>query len=90
MWKPHKQGKIKLPEHHGKCAEVANISEYLWKIDPNGRFTMKKAQEALEGMVSHAIEISTRKPQVHGEYKEACKSCIEILNDFNIKEYKTN
>lgn len=33
MWKLSKEGKIKkLPPHHGKCAEIMNIDEYLHSI----------------------------------------------------------
>ena len=92
MWKLHKEGKIKLPEHHGKCAEVQNISEYLNKIDPKGMFTMKQAEESFEGAVSHARQIGDviKKDYtiLHKEFKKACNSCNPLLSDFNIKEYK--
>lgn len=92
-WELHKKGKIKLPEHHGKCAEVKNISEYLKQIDPQGKFTMIQAKEAFEGFVSHARQIGDRRRKgvvtlPHKDYKKACDSCIDILEDFNINEYK--
>lgn len=90
MWKLHSQGKIKLPEHHGKCAEVVNISDWLKKIDPKGKITIDEAKEAFEGVVSHAREIDKKLAEVHGTYKPACKSCASILDYFNIKEYKIN
>ncbi|MGJ1420112.1 YwqJ-related putative deaminase [Sphingobacterium spiritivorum] len=90
MWKLHKEGKIKLPEHHGKCAEVLNIFYWLKRIDPKGKMTMEEARDLFDGVVSHAKEIDKKLTEIHGVYKPACKSCVSILDYFNIKEYKIN
>ncbi|MBL7789579.1 MAG: hypothetical protein JNL75_07070, partial [Chitinophagales bacterium] len=95
MWELHIKGKLRLPEHHGKCAEVMNISQYLKKIDPKGKMTIEEARKALEGFVSHAKQITDdiRKGEIvlkHGEYKKACNSCNPQLKHFNIKEFKVN
>jgi len=92
MWAKHLKGEIKLPEYHGKCAEVMNIDEYLHSIDPNNRFTIDEARKALEGFVSHARQIGDmpKKKILHKDYKKACDSCIDILKDFGIAEYKIN
>ncbi|WP_288790908.1 YwqJ-related putative deaminase [uncultured Elizabethkingia sp.] len=95
MWKLHKEGKIKLPEHHGKCAEVLNISDWLKSIDPKGKMTIEEARDLFDGVVSHAKEIGDVKQKgtviaKHQDYKKACNSCLDILHHFNIKEYKIN
>ncbi|MGJ1433027.1 hypothetical protein ACR79M_15745 [Sphingobacterium spiritivorum] len=61
MWKLHKEGKIKLPEHHGKCAEVLNISDWLKRIDPKGKVTIEEARDLFDGVVSHAKQIGDNK-----------------------------
>ncbi len=87
MWK--KQQHL-LPNHHGKCAEVLNISDWLKQIDPKGKMTMGQAREAFEGVISHAKEIgsNTKIGSKHADYKKACDSCDPLLKHFNIKEYK--
>jgi hypothetical protein len=94
MWALSKAGKIKkLPPHHGKCAEVMKLSEYLKKIDPKGKLTIDEARKAFEGFVSHARQIGDdirkgEKILEHGEYKKACNSCSPLLKHFNLNEYK--
>jgi hypothetical protein len=94
MWELSKKGKIKkLPMHHGKCAEVMNISQYLKKIDPKGKMTIEEARKTFEGFISHAIQIGDEirkgeKIMGHGNYKKACNSCKPLLKHFNIKEFK--
>lgn len=93
MWQKHLNGSIKLPEHHGKCAEVVNISEWLWKIDPKGKMKIGEARKLFQGVSSHAKQIGNLKVKgkvvlSHGEYKEACNSCNPLLEYFNIKEFK--
>lgn len=89
MWEKHLRGEIKLPEHHGKCAEVMNIDEYLFKIDPQSKFTLDQARKEFEGFVSHTRQIGDN-PKInikHGDYKRACDSCNPLLKHFNIDEY---
>jgi hypothetical protein len=93
MWELHKKGTIELPKHHGKCAEVRNISEWLKRVDPDGKMTIREAREAFEGVVSHAKEIGDVKQSgrivvKHNDYKKACNSCNPLLKYFNIVEYK--
>lgn len=89
IWEKHLKGEIELPKHHGKCAEIMNIDEYLHSIDPLGNIkTQEQAQKAFEGFVSHARQIDKNVIENHNTYKPACKSCISVLKDFGIKEYK--
>lgn len=79
---------IKQIPHHGKCAEPASISKWLWEIDPKGKIKIQTARKEFEGVVSKAINIRGRKVSIknHGIYKEACNSCNPLLKYFNIQE----
>lgn len=73
---------------HGKCAEPAAISKWLWEIDPKGKMKINTARKEFEGVMSKAkaIKGTTFKSIHHGEIKPACKSCNPLLKYFNIKE----
>jgi CRISPR/Cas system CSM-associated protein Csm2 small subunit len=91
MWTRYKKGLMKLPEHHGKCAEVINISDWLKKVDPEFKMSIDEARLHFEGVVSHSRQIGDMKngsKLKHGDYKEACDSCNPLLNYFNITEVK--
>jgi hypothetical protein len=82
---------VLLPLHHGKCAEVMNISEWLKIIDPKLKMAIEDARKEFEGVISYAINIGeTQKGQIlkHGDYKKACNSCNPLLEYFNITEAK--
>ncbi len=90
MYKKSVIGEIKLPEWHGKCAEVLNISDWLKSIDPTGKMTILEARKAFDGVVSNAKQIGNFKGGLnHLEYKKACNSCNPLLKYFNIIEIKT-
>nr|WP_294939063.1 YwqJ-related putative deaminase [uncultured Flavobacterium sp.] len=80
--------KLRMRPQHGKCAEPAAISKWLWEIDPKGKMKIKQARKEFEGVVSKAMSIksSSFKAVQHGKPKEACKSCNPLLKHFNIKE----
>lgn len=73
-----------------KCAEILNISDWLKAIDSKGKITIEEAWDAFDGVVSHAKQIGNNKKIgiSHSHYKKACESCVNILEHFNIKEYK--
>jgi hypothetical protein len=79
---------LKLRRTHGKCAEPAAISKWLWEIDPVGRMPIERARQEFEGVVSSAKSINSKafSPKLHGKYIKACESCKPILKHFNIKE----
>ena len=54
---------------------------------------MKQAEKSFDGAVSHAKQIGDIKKDgvfvvKHSDYKKACDSCIDVLTDFNISEFK--
>ena len=79
---------IKQIPHHGKCAEPAAISKWLWEIDPKGKMKIDQARKEFEGVVSKAINIESKKVKSfeHATHKVACNSCNPLLKYFNIKE----
>ncbi|NOQ75550.1 MAG: hypothetical protein GQ574_26305 [Crocinitomix sp.] len=91
MWLKYKLGQIKIPEHHGKCAEVVNISDWLKSVDPKLKMSIDEAREMFDGVKSHARQIGDMKggeKLKHGDYKKACDSCNPLLEYFNITEVK--
>ncbi|WP_281979503.1 YwqJ-related putative deaminase [Tenacibaculum mesophilum] len=80
-------GQIDMFGQHGKCAEVDALSQlfyYLEKI--YGRLTLEKAKNLIENnTISKALEIH-KKSEIHGRFKEACKSCNPMLKYFEIIE----
>ena len=79
---------LRLRRTHGKCAEPATISKWLWEIDPKGKMKIKQARKEFDGVVSKAIKIKGRKIKdfEHGQIKPACHSCNPLLEHFNILE----
>ncbi|NBL66088.1 hypothetical protein GV828_12855 [Flavobacterium sp. NST-5] len=79
---------IKSRRTHGKCAEPATISKWLWEIDPKGKMKIEHARKEFEGVVSKAIKIESKKvkPFEHATHKLACESCNPLLKYFNINE----
>lgn len=90
IWNSYKKGEIDIPDHHGKCAEVVNISDWLKSVDLKGNFTLKQARNEFSGVYSYAVQIkdNLRKGLTHGSYKKACESCDPLLNYFGIREIK--
>ncbi|MFI8182964.1 YwqJ-related putative deaminase [Actinacidiphila glaucinigra] len=72
---------------HGKCAEVALISDRLHQLDPTGRSirTVDDARDALAGSIIHSRQIGNLTDKdgnvemAHGEYKPPCRSCARAL-----------
>lgn len=79
---------LKSRRTHGKCAEPAAISKWLWEIDPKGKMKIEQARKELEGVVSKAVKIKGKKVRSieHGKHKKACDSCNPLLEYFNITE----
>lgn len=92
MWELKESGRIRdLPDHHGKCAEVINISHWLKAIDPKGKMSIIEARRAFRNVTSHARKIGQVKKRgrtitEHFSFWEACESCNPLLKHFNIKE----
>ncbi len=70
---------------HGKCSEVALISDRLHQLDPTGTkiVTPADVQEAMRGSLIHTRQIGDMRPGddqiLHGEYKPPCRSCTRLL-----------
>lgn len=70
---------------HGKCSEVALISDRLHQLDPTGTriVTPSDVQEAMRGSLIHTRQIGDMRPGddqiLHGEYKPPCRSCTRML-----------
>lgn len=73
----------KVGAGHGKCAEVALISDRLHQMDPTGQSirTAEDAKKALSGAVVHTRQIGDvpKIGLVHGQYKPPCRSCEHML-----------
>ncbi|MEU5209567.1 YwqJ-related putative deaminase [Streptomyces sp. NPDC020742] len=81
---------------HGKCAEVALISDRLKDLDPDGtRLTSQQAlKNELAGGVTHCNNIGDRKRggeiiEAHGDYKEPCDSCKRMLPRLGIIPHRS-
>ncbi|WP_157878650.1 YwqJ-related putative deaminase [Streptomyces chattanoogensis] len=81
---------------HGKCAEVALISDRLKESDPHGtRFTSEEdLKRELAGGVMHSNNIGVRKKgdeiiEKHGVYKEPCDSCKRMLPRLGIIAHRS-
>jgi len=77
-----------LPDHHGLCAEIINVSKILWKNDRKGKYTIQEAQKLFESAISHAKKIRGKNSSANGEFIEACNSCNPFLKYFKITEVK--
>ncbi|MDX3850286.1 YwqJ-related putative deaminase [Streptomyces sp. AK02-01A] len=70
---------------HGKCAEVALISDRLHKMDPDGTAirTPEDIREAMRGALVYSVQIGEQDTPNgflnHGDYKEPCRSCARML-----------
>ncbi|GAA0428206.1 YwqJ-related putative deaminase [Streptomyces luteireticuli] len=82
---------------HGKCAEVALISDRLHQLDPTGQNirTPEQAREAMQGAAVYTQQIGdmpARKPGEvglsHGDYKPPCRSCSRVLPALGIKAHR--
>ncbi|GAA2448963.1 YwqJ-related putative deaminase [Streptomyces macrosporus] len=84
-------GELVKGRGHGKCAEVALISDRLYQLDPTGQSirTVDDARRALEGSVMHTVAIGDmRAPDgsitEHGSFLPPCRSCEPMLEALNI------
>jgi hypothetical protein len=86
-WKLIEDGKVLFNGQHGKCAEVDALNKLLLVLEKNyGKLTLEKVKRILGGnTISKALEIN-KKVEIHGKFKEACKSCNPMLKEFNIIE----
>ncbi|NVK08263.1 MAG: hypothetical protein HWD89_04375 [Tenacibaculum sp.] len=80
-------GQIDMFGQHGKCAEVDALSQLFYHLEKiYGRLTLEKAKNLIENnTISKALEIH-KKSEIHGRFKEACKSCNPMLKYFEIIE----
>ncbi|MBZ4322192.1 YwqJ-related putative deaminase [Streptomyces huiliensis] len=91
------EGKHHVGAGHGRCAEVALISDRLHQLDPTGQKirTPEQVREALDGAVIHTQQIGdqpARKPGeeslYHGDHKPACRSCRRALPAMGVRALK--
>lgn len=80
-------GQIDMFGQHGKCAEVDALSQLFSHLEKiYGKLALGRARKLLEkNTISKALEIH-KKPEIHGGFKEACKSCNPMLEHFKIIE----
>lgn len=72
---------------HGKCAEVDALDKLLWDIDPRGEFSSLESIKDLLNFKAVSKALDTHKDElIHKGYKEACRSCNPMLEDFGILE----
>ncbi len=81
----------RIGANHGKCAEIALISDRLWDLQAQweaegspGDFATY-AREHLGGsiMSTHWVGDSTK--QSHGDYEPPCDTCKPFMDDFRIQ-----
>ncbi|MBX9425382.1 hypothetical protein K4902_23835 [Streptomyces lateritius] len=70
---------------HGKCAEVALVSDRLHQLDPDGTKIVSgdDVQQAMKGSLVYSVQIGDLRPGegqlFHGDYKPPCRSCSKML-----------
>jgi hypothetical protein len=90
---PNRFGQV----HHGNCAEVNTMSNYLWARDPHGAHTDQEwARQQLDGgrMTSHwANPIPPSRPGHRevavGDYAEPCRNCQPLLQGLGVTAVRT-
>ncbi len=72
---------------HGKCVEVDALNQLLNTLENRyGKLSLEKVKKLLDkNSISKALEIH-KKPEIHGNFKEACNSCDPMLEYFKIIE----
>ncbi len=86
-WKEMELGKVTRLWQHGKCAEVDALNQLLYSLENQfGKLNLDKVKNLLDkNAISKALDVS-KNIKLHGEFKEACKSCNPMLEYFNIIE----
>lgn len=86
-WKEMELGKVDRLWQHGKCAEVDALNQLFYNLEKKyGKLNPDKVKELLEGnTISKALDIN-KDTNIHGRFKEACKSCNPMLEHFGIIE----
>ncbi|MBH1934076.1 hypothetical protein I5Q34_07175 [Streptomyces sp. AV19] len=96
MYEDVKKSGVELGTGHGKCSEVALISDRLHQLDPTGQSirTVEDARRALSGAVidTRAIGVQvdpdTGEKIPHGQHQPACKSCRHVLPKLGIVTHR--
>jgi hypothetical protein len=82
---------------HGKCGEVATISDALWKKDPEGtqitslddlKGALKNSDGSNSSVYSTIIGDSTNGDLKHGDYLPPCNSCSRMLPKIEVNAFK--
>ncbi|WP_405639770.1 YwqJ-related putative deaminase [Streptomyces uncialis] len=80
---------------HGKCAEIALVSDRLRHIEAKNGITISTPEEirrAMEGSLVYSLQIGEQPdpngPLVHGDYKPPCRSCSEILPRIGVTAHR--
>ncbi|WP_053161251.1 YwqJ-related putative deaminase [Streptomyces caatingaensis] len=87
MYEDVKNSGVELGSGHGKCSEVALLSDRLHQLDPTGQSirTVEDARKVLSGAVIDTRAIGTQvDPDTgaiieHGQHQPACKSCRHVF-----------
>ncbi|MFD7125089.1 MULTISPECIES: YwqJ-related putative deaminase [Streptomyces] len=71
---------------HGKCAEIALVSDRLHGIEERDKAAVSTAEDirrVMEGARVYSLQIGEQDSPTgfknHGDYKEPCRSCSRIL-----------
>lgn len=82
---------------HGKCGEVATISDELWKLDPEGtkitslddlKAALKNSDGSNSGVFTTIIGDSSNGALSHGDYLPPCASCDRMLPIIEVDRIK--
>ncbi|MEU5163291.1 YwqJ-related putative deaminase [Streptomyces sp. NPDC020875] len=80
---------------HGKCAEMALVSDRLKHIEQRDGVTISTPEDvrrAMDGSLVYSLQIGEQEDptgfKTHGEYKPPCRSCTEVLPLIGVKAHK--
>jgi hypothetical protein len=92
-----KQNGTQTGAGHGKCGEVATISDALWKKDPEGtqitslddvKAALKNSDGSNSSVYSTIIGDATNGGLKHGDYLPPCNSCSQMLPTIEVDAFK--
>jgi len=82
---------------HGRCGEVATISDALWKKDPEGtqitslddvKAALKNSDGSNSSVYSTIIGDATNGGLKHGDHLPPCNSCSQMLPTIEVDAYQ--
>lgn len=87
-WLKNASETLRARPTHGKCAEIATVSDYLLEIDEFSKMTILEARNELKGFTCQTRKIGGKRIKIkdHGKIFKACDTCDPFLHDFGIKE----